>query len=217
MSRSENASHAVSAQTSDEAPSGAPPAPGLRERKKMNTRRAIRHHALELFLRKGYQETTVKQIVAAADVSESTFFRYFPTKEDVVLTDEYDPLFVAALHAQPVDLSDLDTVLNAFRQSLEEIPESERQDQRKRGDLILRVPELRARLMDDFLAGTGLVAEALAARHGAAEPDIQARAIAGAAVGAMLAPMIQPRSDDERDFIEVAAAALQALQQAISR
>ena len=61
-----------------------PPA-GLRERKKQRTANAIRHAATSLFVAQGYDATTVEQIAAAADTSVSTYFRYFPTKEAVLL------------------------------------------------------------------------------------------------------------------------------------
>jgi len=49
----------------------------------------------------GYQRTTVEQIAAAAEVSPSTFFRYFPTKEDLVLQDDMDTRLVEAFERQP--------------------------------------------------------------------------------------------------------------------
>src|SRR3954449_11756401 len=69
----------------------------LRERKKQKTRWAIQEHALRLFAQQGYEATTVEQIAAAAEISPSTFFRYFPSKEDLVIQDQYDDMMIAVI------------------------------------------------------------------------------------------------------------------------
>src|SRR3984893_4957161 len=91
---------------------------GLRERKKARTRASIREHALRLFREQGYHKTTVEQIAAAAEVSPSTFFRYFPTKEDVVLQDDMDIRMMAAFEQQPPGLGPIAAVRGAIREGL---------------------------------------------------------------------------------------------------
>ncbi|MGQ4511727.1 TetR family transcriptional regulator [Streptomyces sp. DW26H14] len=65
-------------------PAKAAPAPGLRERKRVQTQRAIWSEAISLFLEQGFDGVTVNRIAAAANVSKMTVFNYFPTKEDLV-------------------------------------------------------------------------------------------------------------------------------------
>lgn len=76
---------------------------GLRELKKQRTRIALIDAALELFLKQGYERTTIDEIVAAVEVSQRTFFRYFATKEDVVfgVMSEYDRMMVETIRSRP--------------------------------------------------------------------------------------------------------------------
>ena len=88
---------------------------GLRERKKLRTRATLIEAAAELCLEHGYDNTTVEQIAAAADVSPRTFSRYFPTKETVVtaLTDDLDVYIAEALERQPADVTEYEALLGA--------------------------------------------------------------------------------------------------------
>lgn len=86
-------------------PSSSKPPLGLRERKKLQTRRALERAAFDLFAQQGYVETTVEDIAAAAQVSRASFFRYFGSKEDVLAADDdlRREQFMAALTSRPAD------------------------------------------------------------------------------------------------------------------
>ena len=79
--------------------------PSLQERKQELVRTEIFNAAWRLFGARGYEETTVAEIAAAAGVSRRTFFRYFASKEDVLVetTDEFAEAMLAAMEARPLD------------------------------------------------------------------------------------------------------------------
>lgn len=81
---------------------------GLRERNKIRTRTAIREAAMALFADQGYTQTTVEQIARKAGVSHTTFFRYFSSKEQVVISDDLDEQRDAAMASIPPGLGRFD-------------------------------------------------------------------------------------------------------------
>lgn len=172
----------------------APRRPGLRERKKARTRASIREHALRLFREQGYSATTVDQIAEAADVSPSTFFRYFPTKEDVILQDELDVLAIAAFETQPPGLTPVAAFRAAAKEAFASLGEDELAKLRETAELTLTVPELRARAMDELARTMTVIAQAAASRTGRAPDDFAARNLAGAIVGVIMAATM-PWSD----------------------
>ncbi|MEV4095238.1 TetR family transcriptional regulator [Streptosporangium saharense] len=164
-----------------------PPRPeGLRERKKARTRRNIQEQALRLFAEQGYDETTVEQIAEAAEISASTFFRYFPTKEDVVVQDDHTPLLMTELAAQPQDLAPVPALRAAVHTAFTRLAPEEEAQILAMTRLQLRHTALRARAVDSMICTIDTLAEALAGRLGRRSGDPLSRTAAGAVVGAIL-------------------------------
>ena len=190
----------------------ATPRSGLRERKKARTRASIRQHALRLIREQGYAATTVDQIAAAADVSPSTFFRYFPTKEDVVLQDDVDPLAFEAFEAQPPGLSPIEALRAAIRSAFTTLSAREIAQLRETAALTLSVPELRARALDEYAGAIQALGEAIAKRTGRDPDDFVVRNFAGALVGVMMSAYLAIATDPAADFAGIADAALAHLE-----
>lgn len=173
---------------------------GLRERKKAATRAAIQRHALRLFGEQGYEATTIDQIAAAAEVSPATVFRYFPTKEDLVLNDDYDPLIAAAYAAQPDDLSPVAALRGALRDALGGLQPEDVAAVRERTALIMSVPQLRAGTLDNVSQTMQLLAGMVARRAGRDPEDLAVRTLAGAMLGVLVSVMFHWASHPEVDI-----------------
>jgi AcrR family transcriptional regulator len=185
---------------------------GLRDRKKARTKAAIQQHALRLFAQQGYQATTVEQIAEAAEVSPSTFFRYFPTKEDVVLYDVLDPPVLAAFRAQPAALNPIQALRGAMRQVFAELPAEEVEAQRERDRLVRSVPELRAAMMDEFARNLDMLAELVAERVGRRADELAVRTLAGAVIGVGIAMWYTAPDQTLTDFMALMDAGLAQLE-----
>ncbi|WP_043631769.1 TetR/AcrR family transcriptional regulator [Nonomuraea candida] len=160
--------------------------PGLRERKKAKTRALIQKEALRLFRDQGYAATTVEQIAEAAEVAPSTVFRYFPTKEDLVLVDQFPP-FVEALDAVPPEFGPVRAVRTAMRAVIEGQTPQERADSVARELLMLTMPELWAASIANVTGVARTLQERLARREGRAPDDPEIRNVTGAIMGVILA------------------------------
>ena len=142
---------------------------------------------MRLFRDQGYGATTVEQIAEAAEVSPATFYRYFPTKEDVVLQDDLDALALGELEALPPGLSPLAAVRQATARSVARFTAEDRERVRVTTAPTMAVPEIRARALDEFARTLDVFATALAKRTGREADDPAVRTLAGAIFGVILA------------------------------
>lgn len=161
--------------------------PGLRERKKAQVRTSIQSRALALFREQGYEATTVDQIIGGLDVSQRTFFRYFPTKESLVLDDDFDLVLVDELRGQPAELSLVDAMRGSLRSLFAHMNSEQQDDQRERLALVLAVPELRATLVVQLTQTMRVLGGAIAERTGRSADDFAVRTVSGAVVGVTMA------------------------------
>ena len=185
-----------------------PIAQGLRERKKQKTRESIQREAMRLIEEQGYEQTTVEQIAAAADISPSTFFNYFPTKEDVVLYDAYDPILATLLLERPAD----EPLSVSFRRVLEEmggIFERDRDIILARAKLWFEVPALRARLWEEIEKAQAFMTSLMAQRSGLDADNFETRVTVGVMTAAALEAMHEwLRRDGKGSFVTLVNEAL---------
>ena len=186
---------------------------GLRERKKMRTRAAIQREALRLFKKQGYEETTIAQIAAAADISESTFFNYFESKAEVVYRDDYDPQMGVALMERPGD----EPVMLAIRRMLTEflIPLMQRDRDLilLRSKISLEVPELRALIWSEMEKAEDMIRHLIAHRTGRDPEDYDLRIFAGVVAGGFMTAVNEwVKADGNTDIGESLIRALDVIE-----
>ena len=172
------------AKTKPSKPKSGAPAPGLRARKRQQTRERLTRAAMALFRERGFEATTLDDIAAAADVSRRSFFHYFASKEDVVFAwqEELTAALVAAVAERPASESTLAAAENAISAMVRQLDPSEAiaMSRLKRDN-----PALRARDQVKYEKLERALAEALGQRTPAKAERVQARLVAMIATGAM--------------------------------
>jgi AcrR family transcriptional regulator len=182
---------------------------GRRERKKLETRTALHRAALDLFAKKGFHNTRISEIVDAVDVSESTFFRYFDSKEGVALEGvrRRAEAIVAAVRERPVSESPIDACLAVNRSG--QLPRHRLERADLPGlELFRKTPELasRAHLMFSQIA-SDLAADfscRLDQDASSLEVRLQAHAVIAASTAALEVWIEDPVGSDPQKLSEQA-------------
>jgi AcrR family transcriptional regulator len=155
------------------------PVVGRRERKKAATRQAIADAALRLFLERGYDRVSIREIADAADVSTTTLFKHFPGKEALVFDrgDDIEAALVAAVRDRPTGQSVVDALHAHVRASfLELIKEPRLLDEFT--NLITTTPALQAYAERLWTRHADTLAATIANEYGVAHDDLVCAALA---------------------------------------
>jgi len=187
---------------------------GLRDRKKDRTRRLVHRQALALFAERGYDHVTVEDVAEACDLSRATIFRYFPTKEHLVVGVEPERLadLREAFEQRPTD----EPVFEAIRHALVAVAQRYEDD---RDELLLvrsivqGHPALQARAEGIRAEWTAAFAELILPRiTPGARAGLRARVLAGA-LGAALRVAVEEwlTIDSPADLADVLGEALELL------
>jgi AcrR family transcriptional regulator len=193
-------------------PSSPDGASDLRRRKRIRTKQMVQKEALRLFADKGYDQTTVDDIAHAAAMSPRTFFRYFPSKEDVVLWDEYDERPMQELLRTRPGEDRLAQLILRIREIFAEIYQTDRELLLARTKLSFAVPEIRARFLNSQLELLGPQFQQIANAIGTDGDDLQLAVTLAALYSAMLVAVERwQRHDGREDLLRMFDDAVAAL------
>jgi AcrR family transcriptional regulator len=163
-------------------------------------RRTIQAQALRLFADKGFQATTIEEIAAAAEMAPRTFFRYFPTKEEVVFWAEYPPMLAGFVAARPDDEPALEALHHGIVEGLAAIwdQDEERERMLERLRLAFRTPALHPRMRQQQAHWAAELAKILAHRLSARPDNLEVRIIAAAVAAAVWVAAEEWQAQDGR-------------------
>ncbi|MFC7618804.1 helix-turn-helix domain-containing protein [Microlunatus sp. GCM10028923] len=183
---------------------------GRRER----TRSALLEAAAELFLERGFDATTTRQIADRAGVSEMTLFRHFPTKEALLLEDSYDPMIAEAIRARPRSEAPMRAALAGLEENWRRIPAAEITALRDRLRILAEATTVRS-LRHGTDQTRAAVAAALVDRG---TTEAEAGIVAAAVIAGLTAALVDwagtepdPAKSADADLIDTVVGALRVL------
>jgi AcrR family transcriptional regulator len=151
---------------------------GTRERRRIRTQRELQVAALQLFEKQGYERTTIDEIAAAADISTRSFFRYFRSKEDLVIWDENYAAFIDALETRPAAEPVPQSLRAAASDWARSLSEQDHEQMLARIRLFFSIPTLQGRYWERQEAIAAQIAQWLARRRGVAPDALPVRVVA---------------------------------------
>ena len=185
------ATSAYTGPVSDQPEAPAPAPAPLRDRKRARTRQALIDAAVTLFARDGYEQTTIADIAAAAEVGARTFFNYFASKEDLLFSESdarvratLDAIATREPHEAPTDV-----LLRALRDVGAVSDEMASPQGALRLKLGRTVPAVRGRALQAQLDAQREIARQLAAAYPDTLNEVSAAAVTGAFIGAITATL----------------------------
>ena len=191
-------------------------APSVWDRQRAAVRDEITATAMELFTTQGFESTTIEQIVEIVGVSRRSFFRYFGTKEDVVLGDlaGRGAAIAEALAARPIGEGPW-AAMRAALISVRDATDPRGEADLKVGRMLWDTPSLRARHLEKRLGWQGLLVPLIAARMpDEARPELAALAIVSSALAcldaASTAWLATNGTEDLADLYDAAVASVRA-------
>jgi AcrR family transcriptional regulator len=192
------------------------PRVGLRERKKRQTKDRLEAVALQMFEERGFDAVTVDDIAAAANVSPRTFFRYYPSKADVLSKDVAETMesLVADLESMPPGepaLAAVGRVLMAYADESDSLPRLQRQ--RSIVHIVTEAPHLAPGLLGKMASKHEELTAAIARRRGTdAGSDLYAHLLAACTAGALRVSLeLAENSTPRRSAADLIAEALDIL------
>lgn len=160
--------------------------PGLRERKKQAAMWRIQEVALDLFDERGFEVVTIEEIADSAEVSPSSIYRYFGSKEQLVLYDEFDASFLEAAETGLADKSPVQAMRTALAEAMAQFYEREEDLARRKTSFMIEEPALQPAVADATNEFVRRLAEGL--RSSDAQIDeLEADVTAAAMVWALMA------------------------------
>lgn len=160
---------------------------GLRERKRSASIRRIQEAALDLFDQRGFENVTIEEIAEAADVSPSSVYRYFGTKEGLVLYDEFDFRLIDAVAEELASHPPVEAVRRALSSVMAAFFGRDEELARRKIGYALEEPHLHAAMTQQVDQFSQLVADALARAANRKSDELEVQVIASTLVWALTA------------------------------